>query len=86
MKGLKTHRHNSNPLEKEIHDKFIEEFVETKHGNGIAMEQIALPVDGRGDPKEYLTDREKEIMISTIQWLGSPVGQGFLEKCGFVRK
>ncbi len=83
MKGFKTHRHDSNPKEKEFHDKFIAEYVTSKHNSGIGLERIALPTDGRGEPNEYLTDREKQIMISTIQWLGSPVGTGFLEKCGF---
>ena len=86
MEGFKTHRHASNPKEKELHDKFVAEFVESRHGGGIALEQISMPMDGRGNPAEYLTDREKQIMISTIQWLGSPVGQGFLEKCGFEIK
>lgn len=81
MKGLKTYRHESNPVEKEIHDKFIKNFAKD-----IAMEQISMPTKENGDPVEYLTDREKEIMITTIQWLGSPVGQGFLAECGFELK
>lgn len=82
MEGLKTYRHDNNPLEKKIHDIFVKEYAESK--NGVAMEQIVMPIDGNGNPEEYLTDREKQIMITTIQWLGSPVGQGFLENCGFT--
>lgn len=78
LKGFKTYRHESNPVEEALHNKFIKEF-----NNGIAMEQIALPMKENGFPVEYLTDREKQIMISTIQWLGSPVGQSFLGNCGF---
>lgn len=29
-------------------------------------------------PNEYLTDREEKIVLATIQWLGTPVGQGFI--------
>ena len=29
-------------------------------------------------PNEYLTDREEKIVLSVIQWLGTPVGQGFI--------
>ena len=28
----------------------------------------------------YLTEREEKIVLSVIQWLGTPVGQGFLER------
>lgn len=86
MEGFKTYRHDSNPKEKELHDKFIKEYVESRHNSGVGLERIALPVDNKGEPTEFLTDREKQIMISTIQWLGSPVGQGFLNYCGFELK
>jgi len=28
----------------------------------------------------YLSEREETIVLSVIQWLGTPVGQGFLEE------
>ena len=37
-------------------------------------------------PSDYLSDREKRIVLSTIQWLGSPVGQGFLDRNNFKLK
>ena len=30
--------------------------------------------------KEWLEENEQKIVLSVIQWLGTPVGQGFLEK------
>lgn len=32
-----------------------------------------------------VTDHEKTIIATVIQWLGTPVGKGFLESCGFTR-
>ena len=32
------------------------------------------------------SDRDKMVAATVIQWLGSPVGQGFLRDCGFVAK
>ena len=32
------------------------------------------------------SDRDKMVAATVIQWLGSPVGQGFLWNCGFARK
>ena len=31
-------------------------------------------------PNEYLSDREERIVLGVIQWLGTPVGQGFMEQ------
>lgn len=83
MNGFKTYRHESNPKEKELHDKFIEHVSY----NEDDIDRIVFPPSARfGDmvPGDYLNPREKQIVISTIQWLGSPVGQKFLERCGFV--
>lgn len=32
------------------------------------------------DHKEWLHEHEEQTVLSVIQWLGTPVGQGFLEK------
>jgi hypothetical protein len=80
MKGNKTYRHNSNPLEKQLHDSFVK-------GNSVEdMSMICLSSDDGMRPDRYLTDDEVSIAISTIQWLGSPVGQNFLSENGFELK
>lgn len=30
--------------------------------------------------KIYLSDHEEKIVLSVLQWLGTPVGQGFIEQ------
>jgi hypothetical protein len=78
MKGYKTYRHENNPKEKKIHNKFVKDHHNTD------MSMIVFPPNERGmTPSEYLTYKEQKIVISTIQWLGSPVGQSFLYECGF---
>jgi len=80
--GYKVYRHESNPKEKEFHDTFMKDY--SRFGD---MSMIVFPPNERGSrPNDYLTDREAKIVISTIQWLGSPVGQGFLNRCGFIAK
>jgi len=79
MKGLKTYRHESNPQEKIFHDIFIKNY-----GDGLA--QIAKPTTSNGYVNEFCTPEEEELMITTIQWLGSPVGMGFLRDCGYIKK
>jgi len=79
MKSFKEYRHRSNPKEKEFHDKFLQD-----HSKGVDMSLIVFGHVGNGTrPLGYLTPREEDIVLSTIQWLGSPVGQGFLNSCGF---
>jgi hypothetical protein len=81
MKGLKIYRHESNPQEKVFHDTFIKDF-----GTVLALSQITKVVDGKGDPKEFVSLDEQNLMVTTIQWLGSPVGIGFLRNCGFIKE
>ncbi len=80
MKGFKTHRHEHNTDEKLLHDTFINE-----HGSDTDMSLIVFGDNGSMNPVNYLTNEEKQIVISTIQWLGSPVGKYFLSQCGFEK-
>lgn len=84
LKGFKTHRHKSNPKEKELHDKFIKEHIDCEKWTCPVDLLIFPSCENNGMiPSDYLSDREKQIVISTIQWLGSPVGKTFLRDCGF---
>jgi hypothetical protein len=86
MKGYKTDRHKNNPKEKEFHDKFIELF-EGSWPYEMDLVVFKPKLSSYYFPEnDSLTDREKRIVISTIQWLGSPVGQKFLNDVGFVNK
>lgn len=84
MKSNKEYRFKYNPKEKEFHDKFKEMF----ENNNIVLSAMIYgwENDRQNYPKEYLTDKEEDICLNLIQWLGSPVGQGFLDSCGFVNK
>ena len=81
MKTFKEHRFARNPQER----VFVEEFVK-QFGKGVSTSLIVFghPTNSLS-PKEYLTEREQDIVLSTIQWLGSPVGEGFLQDCGFKK-
>lgn len=81
MKSNKEYRWENNPKEKEFHDKFLKEF-ETDPST-LSSIVFGWSSDRQLYPKEYLTEREEDICINLIQWLGSPVGQGFLRNCGF---
>jgi hypothetical protein len=84
MNGYNTHRHENNPKEKEFHDKFNSDFMSAKYD----INTIDRLIFGHYDylyPNDYLNDREKKIILSAIQWLGSPIGQTFLNTCGFEK-
>ena len=49
-------------------------------------DQIIFGTDKYGHPNEYLTEREKQIMLTTLQWLGSSVGQSYLQQCGLLKE
>ena len=81
MKGNKTYRHKQNPEEKGFHNSFI-----CQHGDRDMSAIVFEPNKSGTAPSEYLTPREESIVISTIQWLGSPVGQNFLRSMGYEKK
>lgn len=83
LKGFKTYRHTKNPIEQKLHDEFK---AELERKGTCPVDLIVYPSLENNDmvPQEYLTDKEKCIMLSTVQWLGSPVGQTLLRECGFV--
>jgi len=85
LKGFKTYRHESNPKEKELHDKFLNEHILNNH---VPVDLLIFPPANKQQTRamDTLSDREIEIMLSTIQWLGSPVGRSFLYDCGFELK
>lgn len=83
MKTNNSHRFKQNPLEEQICNHFIKEMEK--------YEQLDRIIFGSRDeaqvfPKDTLTDRERDICATLIQWLGSPVGQSFLRHNGFERK
>lgn len=54
---------------------FVEQINKELGYNDMFLNQIC---DSSG--KTYLTEREEQVALSIIQWLGTPVGQGFLDK------
>ena len=82
LKGFNTHRHLDNPIEKELHDNFIEEFIDNKFAHNM-LDKIIYGTNDMGYAKDYLSDHEKRIVITAIQWLGSHVGHSFLQDNGF---
>ena len=86
MKSNKEYRFKENPKEEEFCNKFIEMF---KHDSQADKSLSAIVFGWKGStnsPNYYLTEREEDICINIIQWLGSPVGKCFLESCGFIEK
>jgi hypothetical protein len=82
MKSNKEYRFKDNPKEQEFHDKFIDMFKYDRSANNT----LSAIVFGWENDKESLSEREEDICLNIIQWLGSPVGQSFLYSCGFELK
>lgn len=86
MKGNKQYRFIENPEEKLFYDKFIEQFNRDSMAHRtLSMIVIGIDDNNSTQPKRILTEEEETICVNLIQWLGSPVGQGFLRDCGYVK-
>lgn len=82
LTGFKIYRHGKNPIEKKLHDKFNEMHINDRNCNVDLL--VFPPFDTyQNHSVDTLSDREKQIMLTTVQWLGSSVGQYFLSECGF---
>lgn len=81
MKTFKPYRFETNPQEK----KFVDEFIKQCYDHGVP-DRIVFGANHKGISPDYLSERERDIVLSAIQWLGSPVGQKFLNDCGFVKE
>jgi hypothetical protein len=76
----KIYRHADNPEEKRFYDAALD--MGTRHWSAVT-----LPLNDRGTaPSRSLDEDEEQLVINTIQWLGSPVGQGFLRDMGYEKK
>lgn len=42
--------------------------------------QCLAQIVGDPDKKYWIDERDEKVALSVIQWLGTPVGQGFLDK------
>lgn len=76
---MSPHRYKDNPLEKAFAVAWQEANDESIPGRGHPTLAYLMDREGRGTPQPPLTDRDWLIACTVVQWLGSPVGQGFLK-------
>ena len=79
-KGFKTYRHKENAREEALHDEFITQFSK-KDMDLIVFGQRKCKLSKK--PVSMLTERERRIVVSTVQWMGSSSGQNFLRNLGY---
>lgn len=72
--GKSVHRLKSNPLEKIYAEEWAEE---NSKARGILDYLLA---EDPNYPAGEVTERDAMVAATVIQWLGSPVGQGFVDK------
>lgn len=73
VKGLHTYRFRDNPEEKR--------FAAAWTKNNV-LPWLLGPGDRKVDPSK----RDEEVAATVVQWLGSPVGQAFLNDLGYVKR
>jgi hypothetical protein len=71
-KGLHQYRFKENPLE-----KFYAEQWEKENVEGRVLDYLLAKDPNH--PRDEVTDRDREVAATVIQWLGSPCGQSFVE-------
>jgi len=74
FQGISPHRYGQNPLEK----RFAQYWQDLNSRPTTATLDYLMDPANRGTPIPALTEREWKVANTLIQWLGSPVGFGFL--------
>lgn len=93
-RGLRWDRTAHNPREKALADKWEEENEPNpglNYGHGILQDLFGkwgmFGPAGGSEVSHVITDRERMIVATVVQWFGSNCGWGFLEealkKCGY---
>lgn len=79
--GLSTHRFEGNPEER----RFAEAW-QRYNDQGNTLDWLLDPKhSARTGYPPHAEDRERVVAATVVQWLGSPVGRGFLRDLGYVR-
>lgn len=73
FKGLSSYRYSDNPLEREFAKAW-----QFANDTSYPLLDYLMDEENKGKPNPPLTEREWKVANTLIQWLGSPVGQGFL--------
>lgn len=74
--GLHTYRFGSNPVEKKAADLW-QQYNDMPNGGDDLLDWLL----GNGSkPAHDVSDRDRQVAATLMQWLGSPVGQGFIEE------
>jgi hypothetical protein len=73
FQGMSPHRYKSDPLEKKFAEKWQEQ-----NDRGTATLEFLMDETNRGRPEPPVSNRDRLVSNTVVQWLGSPVGQCFL--------
>jgi hypothetical protein len=80
--GMSEHRLKDNPIE----SRFSKLWKEWNRDGRTTLAHLLNPhPENNMCPPDPL-DRDAVVAATVVQWLGSPVGQGFLEEAGFVAR
>lgn len=79
-KGLHTHRFKDNPEEKRFAEKW-----DSDNASGHNLAHLLDQSRGESIRPPEPSDRDRVVAATVIQWLGSPVGQGFLRELGYTK-
>lgn len=82
-KGIRQYRFKQNPTERIFAELWEEINERNRIGYGILDYMLA---ETTNMPNGEVTDRDRIVAATVIQWLGSPVGQAFLNEVNEKRK
>jgi len=80
-KGLHQYRFKDNPEE-----RLFAKAWEKANNHNTACDTIDYILSPDNNRPVSCSDRDREVAATVVQWLGTPVGQEFLRKRGYVHR
>lgn len=84
IRGLSPHRLKDNPEEKRFAEAWAKWNREGPGGRTTLAHLLDTRPERSGHPP-YVSINDQTVAATVVQWLGSPVGQVFLEELGYKR-
>jgi hypothetical protein len=84
IQGLHPYRFRDNPEEKRFAEEWVKWNRRSEYGSNLAYLLLAGDQSSHIPPEPSV--RDFTVAATVIQWLGSPVGQGFLRDLGYEKR
>jgi hypothetical protein len=84
VESFKQHRYQPEDPYYKHEVAIVDELNKEMAENSNFLSIVVYGTGPKGEVVEFLSPKEEQIALSAIQWLGTPVGESFLKRLGYI--